>query len=146
MYVSAPGDPSPPSTSNFIPELPRNGVLYEEWLAARRHRRYFATLLVEHPPESTATASELLGADPIVRGIAECAGSVLRTGMIARCFYAAYTQLTAQLPWKFGFRRVATLDGHEGAVMSLAVLDGGRLASGFHKVMIWDPALSDIVR
>ena len=23
MYVSAPGDPSPPSTSNFIPELPR---------------------------------------------------------------------------------------------------------------------------
>jgi hypothetical protein len=23
MYVSAPGDPSPPSTSNFIPEFPR---------------------------------------------------------------------------------------------------------------------------
>ena len=23
MYVSAPVDPSPPSTSNFIPELPR---------------------------------------------------------------------------------------------------------------------------
>ena len=23
MYVSAPADPSPPSTSNFIPELPR---------------------------------------------------------------------------------------------------------------------------
>ena len=23
MYVSAPGDPSPPSASNFIPELPR---------------------------------------------------------------------------------------------------------------------------
>ena len=23
MYVSDPGDPSPPSTSNFIPELPR---------------------------------------------------------------------------------------------------------------------------
>ena len=24
MYVSAPGDPSPPSTSNFIPEFPRH--------------------------------------------------------------------------------------------------------------------------
>ena len=24
MYVSAPVDPSPPSTSNFIPELPRS--------------------------------------------------------------------------------------------------------------------------
>ena len=24
MYVSAPADPSPPSTSNFIPEFPRN--------------------------------------------------------------------------------------------------------------------------
>ena len=24
MYVSAPGDPSPPSTSNFIPEFPRS--------------------------------------------------------------------------------------------------------------------------
>ena len=28
MYVSAPGDPSPPSTSNFIPELPRLRMLF----------------------------------------------------------------------------------------------------------------------
>ena len=27
MYVSAPADPSPPSTSNFIPELPRKAKL-----------------------------------------------------------------------------------------------------------------------
>ena len=29
MYVSAPGDPSPPSTSNFIPELPRNLIVVD---------------------------------------------------------------------------------------------------------------------
>ena len=27
MYVSAPADPSPPSTSNFIPEFPRNLIV-----------------------------------------------------------------------------------------------------------------------
>ena len=52
----------------------KNGIQYEEFLAARRHSRHFEKLVVEHPIESAATASDVLGADPIVRGIAACAG------------------------------------------------------------------------
>ena len=121
----------------------KNGIQYEDNLAARRHRRLFDQLVVDHPIGRTATASDALGVDLIVRGIAECAGSVLRTGMIARCFFAAFTKLTTQFPWKFGFRRVATLDeAHEGKVNCLAVLDGGRLASGSRDrtVKIWELA------
>ena len=73
-----------------------NGIQYAERLAARRHKRYFADLCAKHPLGRTATASDVLGAANIVRGIAECAGSVLRTGLIARCFFAAFTHLTAQ--------------------------------------------------
>ena len=74
------------------------GIQYAERLAARRHKRYFARLCEKHPIGRPATASDVLGADPAVRGIAECAGFVLRLGLIARCFYAAFTNLTAQLP------------------------------------------------
>ena len=38
MYVSAPGDPSPPSTSNFIPEFPRNSSKRDSALAPCSYR------------------------------------------------------------------------------------------------------------
>ena len=76
----------------------KRGVFYEEWLAARRHKRKFAKMRDKHPLGRAAAASDVLGAEPIVRGIAGCAGSGLRTGLIARCFYAAFTNLMAQLP------------------------------------------------
>ena len=122
-----------------------HGIPYMELLAARRHKRYFADLCEKHPIERAATASDVLGAANIVRGIAECTGCVLRTGLIAPCFYAAFRNLTAQLPWKFGGRLSATLEGHQECVNSLAVLEGGRLASGSddQKIKIWDSALSD---
>ena len=43
---------------------------------------------------------------------------------------------------------MATLDGHDGGVFSLAVLEGGRLASGSddHAIKIWDSTLSDVLR
>ena len=56
-----------------------SGIQYVERLAARRHKRYFSDLCEKHPLGRTATASDVLGAAPIVRGIAECAGFVLRT-------------------------------------------------------------------
>ena len=59
-----------------------NGIRYAERLAARRHKRYFADLCEEHPLGRTTTASDVLGAANIVRGIAECAGSVLRLSLI----------------------------------------------------------------
>ena len=74
------------------------GIPYAERLAARRHKRYFADLLEKHPIGRTATASDVPGAAPAVREIAECAGFVLRLGLIARCFYAACRDLTEQLP------------------------------------------------
>ena len=101
------------------------GIPYAERLAARRHKRYFADLLEKHPIGRTATASDVLGAAPAVRGIAGCAGDILRTGLIARCFFAAFTHLTAQLPWRFGGRLSATFEGHEEVVWSLAVLAAG---------------------
>ena len=52
-----------------------NGFQYEEQLAARLHKRYFAHLCAKHPIGRTATASDLVGAAMIVRGIAEGAGS-----------------------------------------------------------------------
>ena len=88
------------------------GIHYAELLAARRHKRHFADLCEKHPIGTTANASDLLGAAPAVRGIAACAGSVLRTGLIARCFFAAFTDLTVQLPWRFGGRLSATFEGH----------------------------------
>ena len=119
-----------------------SGIQYAERLAARRHKRYFADLCEKHPLGRTATASDVLGAANTVRGIAGCAGDLLRTGLIARCFFTAFTLLTAQFPWKFGGRLSATLEGHAGNVYSLAVLEGGRLASGSRDQMIkiWDLA------
>ena len=46
------------------------GIQYAERLAARRHKRYFARLCEKHPIGRPATASDVLGAAPIVRGIA----------------------------------------------------------------------------
>ena len=99
-----------------------SGVQYEDALAARRHKRYFAHLCEKHPIGRTATASDVPGATPALRGIAECAGFVLRLGLIARCFYAAFRNLTEQFPWKFTGRLSATLEGHR-AVLGRA---GGR--------------------
>ena len=74
------------------------GIRYAELLAARRHKRYFADLCVKHPIGRTATASDVLGAALIVGEIAEGAGSVLRTGLVARCFFAACVEITEQAP------------------------------------------------
>ena len=74
-----------------------SGIPYAERLALRRHKRYFADLCEKQPIGSPATASDVPGAAPVVRGIAECAGFVLRLGLIARCFYAAFRSLTAPL-------------------------------------------------
>ena len=68
-----------------------HGIYYEDWLAARRHQRYFTQLRADHPIGRTAQASGLLGAPPIVRQIAGCAGAVLCTGRISRCFFAAFS-------------------------------------------------------
>ena len=65
----------------------KNQIHYKELLAARHHGRYFARLVAENPLGTAATATDVLGADPIVRGIAECAGSVMRTGLIARSLF-----------------------------------------------------------
>ena len=119
-----------------------SGVQYEDALAARRHKRYFLHLCAKHPLGRMANESALPGAAPIVRGIAGFAGSVLRTGLIARCFFAAFTCLTKQLPWNFGGRLSATLEGHARDVWSLAVLAGGRLASASHDktIKLWELA------
>ena len=119
-----------------------HGIPHAELLAARRHKRYFARLCEKHPIGRPATAYDVPGAAPAVRGIAECAGCVLRTGLVARCFFTAFTLLTAQFPWKFGYRLSATLEGHARAVFSLAVLAGGRLASGSsdRTIKIWNVA------
>ena len=121
-------------------------IPWEDKLAARRHKRYFARLCAEHPIGRAAPASEIRGAAPIVEGIAECAGSVLCTGLIARCFFTGFVQLAKQFPWRFGGRFVTTLEGHEESVLSLAALEGGRLASGSDTIRIWDSALSNILR
>ena len=71
-----------------------NGIQYAERLAARRHKRYFEDLCATHPLGRSAEASDVLGAVTVVQGIAGCAGSVLRTGSIARCFFEAFTYLT----------------------------------------------------
>ena len=120
-----------------------SGIQYEERLAARRHNRYFARLCAEHPIETTVVASDILGAAPIVRRVAEFAGSVLRPALVARDFFAAFTELTAQFPWRFGGGRLsATFEGHASFVLSLAVLQGGRLASGSddHTIKVWELA------
>ena len=79
-----------------------NGIQYVERLAACRHKRYFAKSLREHPIGKTATASDVLGAALIVGEIAKGAGSlfgsVLRTGLVARCFFAACVEITEQVP------------------------------------------------
>ena len=43
---------------------------------------------------------------------------------------------------------MATLEGHDGGVNSLAALEGGRLASGSRdqKIKIWASALPDILQ
>ena len=101
------------------------GIQYEERLATRRHHRYFAGLCAEHPIETTLAASDILGAAPIVRRIAESAGSVLRTGLIARDFFAAFTQLTVQFPWKFGGCISRTFDVYAAMFFLTSILTSG---------------------
>ena len=62
---------------------------------------------------------------------------MLRTGLIVRCFYTAFTDLTAQLPWRFGGRLSATFEGQD-----VLALEGGRLASGSDDgtIKIWELA------
>ena len=124
-----------------------NGVDYEERLAARRHKRYFAQLCAKHPIGKKVEASDVLGAAPAVRGIAACAGFVLRTALNARCFVAAFTYVTAHLPRRFGGRSSVTFEGHDDNVMSLAALEGGRLASGSDDriIKIWEHASREAV-
>ena len=123
-----------------------SGIPWEERLGIRRHKRYFARLCAEHPIGRAAPASEIRGAAPIVEGIAECAGSVLCTGLIARCFFTGFVQLAKQFPWRFGGRFVTTLEGHGDIVRSLAALEGGRLASGSNDrtIKVWHSTLTDI--
>ena len=78
--------------------------------AARRHKRNSAHLHTTHLIGRTTEASDVLVASQLVRGIAECSSTVLITGLIARCFFAALTQLTVQLPWIFGGRIIAMLE------------------------------------
>ena len=128
-----------------------NGIQYEERLAALGHKRYFAHLRAAYPIERKVAASDVLGAIPIVRGISGCAGSVFCTGLIARRFFVAFTQLTAQLPWRFGGQLRATLEGPivvpRNTVYSLAVLRSGRLASGSsdRTIKIWALATGALV-
>ena len=89
-----------------------DGVQYEERIAARRHKRYFAQLSTQHPIGRRATASDILGSAPTIRAIAEGTGSVLRTGLIARCFFTAFVHLTEQFPWKFGVCMISTFEVH----------------------------------
>ena len=125
----------------------RNGIRHEDWLAARRHGRYFAQLRADHPIGSTAPASEILGAAPILRGIAINSGSLMCTALIDRSFFSACTQLTAEFPWRFGVRMMASFEEHRGTVESLEKLEGGRLASGSADatITIWDSALPDVL-
>ena len=96
----------------------RNRCSVEEWLALRRHKRNFAYWRAKHPMGKSAKATDVLGAAPIVLGIAMYAGSVLRTGLIARCFCQACTQLMAQSPWNYGGRNTSTFPAHENVVRS----------------------------
>ena len=123
----------------------RKNIQYEEWLAACRHGRYFAQLCADHSIEITASASEL--ADPSMQKIAEYTGSVLCVAMIARSFFSACAQLTAAFPWRFGGRMMTSLEAHRARVWSLAVLEGGRLASGSYDrtIKTWDWALPDVL-
>ena len=94
-----------------------SGIQYQERLAVRRHKRYFARLCIGHPIESTAKASDLVREAPIVRRIAEYASSAMYSAMIARDFSAAVTQLAAQAPWRFGGRMSTTLHGHRAMLV-----------------------------
>ena len=97
-----------------------NNVWYEEKLAVRRHKRYFAHLCAGHPIETTATESDLSGAvlcaEKIVRKIAEYASSEMRPALISRDFHAEFTQLATQFPWKFGGRVDTTLEGRRDSL------------------------------
>ena len=108
----------------------QKGIQWEDWLAARRHRRSFARSLGEHPNGTPVTAMDALCVAPIVRCVVECSGSVLGAGVISRCFFAAFRQLTAQFRWRYGGRVAATFEGHDrGEVLYLAALANGQLAS-----------------
>ena len=125
----------------------QSGIPYKERLAVRRHKRYFEQLCVDQPIESTATASDMVGAALIVRTFADYAGSVVCPALIDRDFFAAFAQLTAQFPWRFSGRMSTTCTGHREWVRSLAVLEGGRLASGSDDgtIKIWQLATSACV-
>ena len=116
-------------------------------LEALRHKRNFTRICGKHPLGTTATAEKIQSAAPAVRNIAWCDGSVLRAGLIAKCFFVAFKELTrtAKLRWRFGGRLSARRDNatpfqHGDGVTSLAVPGDDRLVSGsiFRSVKTWD--------
>ena len=131
----------------LIEILNSNGVQFMDRLEAHRHKREFKRYCGKHPLGTTATAAEIQSASPAVRNIAWCNGSVLRAGLIAKCFFVAFKELTrtAKLRWRFGGRLSARRDNatpfqHGDGVTSLAVLGDDRLVSGsiFRSVKTWD--------
>ena len=131
----------------LIEILNSNGVQFMDRLEAHRHKREFKRYCGEHPLGITATAEKIQSAAPVLRNIAWCDGSVLRAGLIAKCFFVAFKELTrtAELRWRFGGRLSARRDNatpfqHGDGVTSLAVPGDDQLASGsiFRSIKTWD--------
>ena len=99
-----------------------NGVQYEEFLRAQRHRRYFKQLCSEHPTGETVMASDAISVLPIIRSVAEFSGSVVGIAMSSRSVFATAVEVTASLPWSLSVSKV--LAKGYFYVFSLAVLQG----------------------
>ena len=69
----------------------RNGIPYEEWLAARRHRRYFVGLCESHPCDFTATGEDALCALSHKLGVypGTVASMLIVSRKLLNCFYGS---------------------------------------------------------